>query len=239
MRHLAHIEQDMSARRANPRIWDTDWLMLRGMSRTLGRLLAEHVQEGDRVLDFGCGDMPYRSLVESCRATYVGADFGDHADVCISPGGGLAIGDASVDVVISVQVLEHVRDLDTYFAEIARVLKPDGTLLLSTHGTWLYHPHPEDHRRWTRMGLINDIERHAFGVREIEAIVGPLGTTTMIRATGFAFFLRRLPVVGQLLAGIVAAIMNARGWLEELITPEEIRADNGCVYMTYCERLPT
>lgn len=229
----------MSSRRANPRIWDTDWLMLRGMSRTLERLLAEHVHEGDRVLDFGCGDMPYRAMIEGRRATYLGADFEGDADVRISPAGNLAIGDASVDVLISVQVLEHVRDLAAYFAEISRVLKPDGRLLLSTHGTWLYHPHPEDHRRWTRTGLIHDIESHAFSVRDIETIIGPLGTTTMIRSTGFAFFLRRLPILGQLLAGLVATIMNARGWFEELITPEQIRIDNGCVYMTYCEKLRT
>jgi SAM-dependent methyltransferase len=227
----------MNNRRLNPRIWDTDWLMLRGMRRALERLVSEHVGGGDRVLDFGCGDMPYRALVESRGATYLGADFDQHAEVHISPSGRLAIDDASVDVVLSVQVLEHVRDLDTYLMEIGRVLKPDGTLLLSTHGTWLYHPHPEDHRRWTRAGLINDIEARAFSVREIEAIVGPLGTTTMIRLTGFAFFLRRLPIIGHLLASLLAAIMNVRGWIEELITPETIRADNGCVYMTYCERI--
>ncbi len=34
--------------------------------------------------------------------------------------------------MLSVQVLEHVRDLDRYLAEAARVLKDDGTLLLST-----------------------------------------------------------------------------------------------------------
>ena len=211
--------------------------MLRGMSRALEKFSADHVCEGDRVLDFGCGDMPYRSLVESRRATYLGADFDDHADLRISPDGRLVIDDASVDVVMSIQVLEHVRDLNAYFAEISRVLKPNGTLLLSTHGTWLYHPHPEDHRRWTRMGLINDIETHAFAVREIESIVGPLGTTTMIRLTGFAFFLRRLPLIGQFLAGLVAVIMNARGWIEELITPEQFRVDNGCVYVTYCKKL--
>ncbi len=171
-------------------------------------------------------------------ATYLGADFGEDAAVAISPDGRLAARDASADVVLSVQVLEHVRDLDAYFAEIARVLKPSGVLLLSTHGTWLYHPHPEDHRRWTRTGLVTDIEARAFDVKEIEAIVGPLGTTTMIRLTGYAFFLRRLPLVGRLIAGLVAVAMNARGWLEEKVTPEQIRVDNGCVYMTRCEKQP-
>lgn len=86
------------------------------------------------------------------------------------------------------------------------------------------------------MGLVHDIETHALAVREIEAIVGPLGTTTMIRSTGFAFFLRPLPLLGPLVAGAVALMMNLRGWLEEKITPEQIRFDNGCVYMTCCEK---
>jgi SAM-dependent methyltransferase len=234
---MMHAEK-AAGRRLYPRIFDTDWLMLRGMTQALNRLASKHVSEGQTVLDFGCGDMPYRSLIEARGGTYIAADFGEDADVRISQSGLIDVPDQSVDVVLSVQVLEHVRDLGTYFGEILSVLKPGGVLLLSTHGTWLYHPHPEDHRRWTRMGLINDIEANAFGVQEIEAIVGPLGTTTMIRSTGYAYFLRRLPVIGGLLAGIVALVMNARGWLEEKLTPEQIRFDNGCVYMTRCAKLP-
>jgi SAM-dependent methyltransferase len=223
-------------RRLHPRIVDTDWLMLRGMTRILIRLMDQHIRPGDRVLDFGCGNMPYRTLVEQRGATYLGADFGNEAAVSISDEGRLDAADSSIDVFLSLQVLEHVRDLKTYFAEIDRVLKPGGVLLLSTHGTWLYHPHPEDHRRWTRPGLVNDIEAHGFKVREIESIVGPLGTTTMIRLTGFAVFLRRIPMVGGLVSAVFAVIMNLRGWVEELITPEPIRSDNGCVYFTRCEK---
>ena len=226
----------MTRDRACPRPWDTDWLMLRGMARSLNRLIAGHTKPGSTVLDFGCGDMPYRKLVEERGATYLGADFREAAAITISPDGRLPVGDSSIDLVISVQVLEHVGDLETYFSEIARVLKKDGVLLLSTHGAWLYHPHPEDYRRWTRVGLVHDIETRSFDVREIEAIVGPLGTTTMIRLTGYAFFLRRLPVIGQLIAGLLAMVMNARGWLEEIATPKQIRADNGCVYITRCEK---
>lgn len=224
-------------RRLHPRIVDTDWLMLRGMTRSLARLIGEHVRAGDTVLDFGCGNMPYRPLVEGKGATYLGADFGDEAEVEISPDGKVAAPDGSVDIVMSVQVLEHVRDLDAYFAEIARILKPEGVLLLSTHGTWLYHPHPEDHRRWTRPGLVNEIETRGFAVGHVDSIVGPLGTTTMVRLTGFAFFLRRVPLVGSLVVGALAIVMNFRGWIEEKFTPEPIRYDNGCVYVTQCKKL--
>jgi len=45
-------------RRLHPRIFDTDWLMLRGMTRVLGQLVTRHVREGQKVLDFGCGNRP-------------------------------------------------------------------------------------------------------------------------------------------------------------------------------------
>ena len=224
-------------RRLNPRIFDTDWLTLRGMAHSLDGLIAEHVKEGHRVLDFGCGSMPYRSLIERQKAIYLGADFGDNAAIVISQDGLLDAADASVDVVVSLQVLEHVRDLGTYFAEIARVLKPQGVLLLSTHGTWLYHPHPEYHRRWTRTGLINEIESRGWQVAACEAIVGPLAWTTLIRLTGYCHVLRRLPLLGGLLGSMLALVMNLRARLEDAVTPGAIRDDNACVYLVRANRL--
>ncbi|HEY6815673.1 MAG TPA: class I SAM-dependent methyltransferase [Croceibacterium sp.] len=223
-------------RRLRPRIFDTDWLVLRGMADSLERLAAQHVEAGHRVLDFGCGSMPYRRVFEARGATYLGADFGCDGEVFISAEGRIDLPADSVDVVLSVQVLEHVRDLDTYFAEIARVLKPGGSLLLSTHGTWLYHPHPEDHRRWTRMGLYNEFESRDWRVTSCDAIVGPLAWTTMIRLAGFSFALRKLPLVGTLASAGIAALMNLRAVIEEAATPSAIREDNACVYMARCEK---
>ncbi len=161
-----------AARRHDPRPWDTDWLMLRGLTRTFEEMFRRSVARRAQVLDFGCGAMPYRAFVEQHGAEYVGADFEAGAMVRIDADGRLPVADDSMDAVISVQVLEHVRDLDLYLNEAARVLKKDGVLLLSTHGTWLYHPHPEDHRRWTRTGLVHDVETRGFRVREIDSIVG-------------------------------------------------------------------
>lgn len=209
--------------------------MLRGMAKIIGQFVTDHLGSGQQVLDFGCGDQPYKSLVLARGADYCGADFSESADVGIAPDGRLPLPDASFDIVLSIQVLEHVRDLGTYFAEIRRVLKPGGTLILSTHGTWLYHPHPEDHWRWTRTGLQLTIEQHGFRLHEMHSVVGPLATTTMIRLTGFSFFLKRLPVVGGLLSGLLAIVMNLRGLLEDLLTPQQVKFDNGSVYVTLCE----
>ena len=210
---------------------DTDWLVLRGLVSSLSGAFSKYVDRGTRLLDFGCGTMPYRSMVEARGGKYVGADFGSDAAIEITPDGQVGANDGSIDVVLSVQVLEHVRDLDRYFSEISRVLDQGGRLILSTHGTWLYHPHPEDHRRWTRMGLHHEIESRGFKIESSEAIVGPLAWTTMIRSTGFAFALRNIPLVGRLLQAVVSLVMNMRAWAEDAITPEAIRTENACVYL--------
>ena len=205
-------------------------MMLRGLSRIISEEAKSHLQPGKALVDLGCGEMPYRDTIERTGTSYQGADLDERADLRIDTTGRVDLHDQSVDAVLSVQVLEHVRDLDAYCGEIRRLLRPDGKLFLSTHGTWLYHPHPEDHRRWTRTGLAADLESRGFRVEEMKALVGPLATTTIVRLTGYAFFLRRLPVFGPLVAGALALVMNARAVLEDAVTPPQMREDNACIY---------
>ena len=235
----ANFEQQ---RRRQPRLWDTDWLVLRGMFAAIDGLAARLSAPGKVALDFGCGAKPYAPLFTGRGVTYVGADLGPSAlcggDVEIHADGTLASADRSADLVVSFQVLEHVRDIDTYFREAHRVLRDDGLMLLSTHGTWLYHPHPEDHRRWTRHGLTGDIEARGFEVIDCIAVVGPLGWTTMVRLTCLAVALRKLPLIGNALAGAVAVIMNLKAAAEDRITPAWVTKDNACVYVTLSRKSP-
>jgi len=154
--------------RSAPRLWQADWLVLREMARVLRAMLADPALglRGARVLDFGCGARPYEPWFTGAGASYRGADLEGAHEVAISADGKLACGDGECDLVASFQVLEHVWDIDTYLAEARRVLKPGGALLLSTHGSWLYHPHPHDYRRWTREGLQREIESRGFRVLE-------------------------------------------------------------------------
>jgi SAM-dependent methyltransferase len=223
--------RENTRRRGRPRLVDTDWLVLRGLRAGIERLSEQFACLGMTALDFGCGTQPYRPLFEDRGVSYRGADFGGAAEHAISPDGQVTAPNASADLVLSFQVLEHVGHLDIYLAEIRRLLKADGRLILSTHGTWLYHPHPEDHRRWTREGLIAELAAHGLRTERCDAVVGPLAWTTLIRLTSFAYVLRKLPLIGSPMAMLVAVIMNARAWVEDKLTPESIRANNACVYL--------
>jgi len=218
-------------RRLNPRPFDTDWLVLKELRGAIKARIPAVARKGAVALDFGCGQKPYETLFTGNGVHYVGADFGGGADVAIDETGRLHAQDNSFDLLLSFQVLEHVRDLGTYLSEARRVLRPDGQMMLSTHGTWFYHPHPEDHRRWTRPGLIGDIESHGFKVTECVPIVGPLAWTTIIRLTAFRFALRKIPVVGHAIAGLLALIMNFRAMIEEAVTPAWATNDNACIYL--------
>ena len=53
-------------RRLHPRIFDTDWLMLRGMTRVLGQMLVDVMVAGPRDLDFGLAVASRRSASICC-----------------------------------------------------------------------------------------------------------------------------------------------------------------------------
>ena len=164
-------------RRLEPRFWrDHDWYSLRRLRQELDAVLQSNdlLKAGQCVVDVGCGDRPYAPLFQSASMRYVACDLDGDVDVRITPGKRIPLDDGSADGVVSFQVLEHVWDLDWYLGECRRLLRPGGWLLLSTHGTWLYHPHPTDFRRWTRDGLEGELKARGFHVQAVRPVVGPL-----------------------------------------------------------------
>jgi ubiquinone/menaquinone biosynthesis C-methylase UbiE len=72
---------------------------------------------------------------------------------------------------VSFQVLEHVPVPNDYLKEAHRVTKSGGKLFLTTHGQWPYHPTPTDYHRWTKAGLILELERAGFAVRSVTPVL--------------------------------------------------------------------
>lgn len=172
-------EDRKRGQRLYPRKNERNYWVLTELREALTRCLEKNVSGRPGVMvDYGCGNMPYKSLFEASGVSYQGYDFAgnDLASGYLGADGSLPLADASVDYVISSQVLEHVTDVSYYLSEASRVLKSGGTLILSTHGVWRYHPDPTDFWRWTGDGLVKVIVDCGFTMKEIVGVVGPAAT---------------------------------------------------------------
>jgi SAM-dependent methyltransferase len=107
-----------------------------------------------RLLDVGCGDKPYAPIFAPYVSAHIGVDTVEnpHAELR-GPVEALPVDDGTYDVALCSQVLEHVDDPAGAIRELGRALRPGGRLLLTTHGTYYYHPLPGDYWRWTHTGL--------------------------------------------------------------------------------------
>ena len=157
--------------------------IIRALHDSLASLAADlDLRAGSTVVDYGCADLKYRELF-GADVRYLAADLPGNADATIeiAPDGSLPLDDASVDVVFSSQVLEHVPDPARYLAECGRVLRPGGRLLLSTHGIMVYHRDPVDYWRWTGEGLQHIVADAGFEIVRFEGVMG-------LAATGLQLF---------------------------------------------------
>ena len=118
-----------------------------------------------RVLDygFGWGDIAWQVAkthpdihavdVEKRRVDFARSEYGPIPfDLCRRDG--LDFADASFDIVLSVVVLPFVPDDDAYVAEVRRVLRPGGSLIVATKTS------PFLPRVWRRLSGQRERDRH-------------------------------------------------------------------------------
>jgi SAM-dependent methyltransferase len=146
-----------------------------------------------RVLDVGCGPKPYYPFFAGRAGEYVGVDVVPQpaADL-VGPVEALPVEDASFDIVLCTQVLEHCDDPAKAIAELRRVTAPGGRVLASTHGVQVYHPSPNDYWRWTHAGLRRLFEEGAdWESVEVTAGAGTATCLAMLLGTYVEIALRR------------------------------------------------
>lgn len=168
--------REPSDRRARPPLTHHAWYVLRALSEEM-RTAAGRLRAGSSILDLGCGAAPYRDIFVAAGAEYVTADLlpGPGVDHVCDEQGRVPVRDGAFDVVLSNQVLEHVPDPHAYLSEARRLLNHAGALILTTHGTWRYHPDPLDLWRWTGPGLVREVERAGFRVESVAGKIGSAG----------------------------------------------------------------
>jgi SAM-dependent methyltransferase len=188
---------------------------------------------GAVVLDVGCGDRRHQPLFEAVGATYIGFDaaWNALAELTGDPGE-LPLDDASVDVVLCTQVLEHLPDPARAVRELRRVVRPGGRLLASTHGTSVYHPSPRDLWRWTQPGLLKLFRDNAdWSSLSVVPAQGTAATTAMLVAHLVDLGCKRLRA--RPLGAPMVALLNLAGELCDLASPLLRRPVPGSLTATF------
>ncbi len=205
--------------RRSPKLTSSFYLQLSGLTASLVEARDRYLAPGVSLLDIGCGERPYLPVFAPVAAEHVGADLLPGPGILyVGPAEELGAPDASFDVALSTQMLEHARDPLRCIAEMRRVLKPGGLALISTHGVWPYHPVPQDYWRWTHEGL-RTLVADAGGLEVLEIM--PHRSTPACLASLSAYYLNLL-AAGTLLERLcmyMVAALNVAGVIgDRLVT---------------------
>ncbi len=125
------------------------------------------------ILDIGCGQKPYESIFLNAKS-YIGVDIEvsghNHKDSKVDffyDGEILPFPDSSFDSLVCFEVLEHVFNVDELFAELTRVLKPNGLFLATVPFVWEEHEAPYDSARYTSYGMEHIAKKNNFEIIEL------------------------------------------------------------------------
>ncbi|MEN3977219.1 class I SAM-dependent methyltransferase [Emcibacter sp. SYSU 3D8] len=173
----------MSQRKLHPRLWQPTYMLNRALSRTISGWAEQYFAptEHHRLLDIGCGSMPYRVLFQDRVSEYVGCDqYPRNATVVGCPADDLSFPDESFDSVVCFQVLEHVPEPWRVLDEASRVLKARGLAIVTVPFLFPYHSSPGDYYRYTHEGIQAMSARSGFDIVEVDPQCATLPTLLMI-----------------------------------------------------------
>ncbi len=132
---------------------------------------AAELRPQQTVVDLGCGEGPLLRYVRRCDVRYIGVDFSaasltaarqhfgtTDAEFVEADAGQMPLPDASCDVVLSHMALHIMTPVEPVLFEVARVLKPNGTLHVLLPAAWRLHSSAEARRFHDVMHLFQQFQ---------------------------------------------------------------------------------
>lgn len=160
--------------------------LLDGRIRELFSRYGSRPASAARALDVGCGAQPFRSMIESTGYSYASVDVVQNANGNVDFIGAIdeplpvaLASEAPYDFLLCTEVLEHVVDWPMAFANLTRLLAPDGRLLATCPHFYPLHEVPYDFWRPTPFALRHFAAKNDLEVEVLEQGGGPwevLGT---------------------------------------------------------------
>jgi len=156
-----------------------------------------------RLLDAGCGQQPYRSML-SCDC-YIGRDVADGFDITA-----MKFEYNEFDSILCTQVLEHVPDVEVAFREFYRVLKSDGYLCITVPFMVRLHGIPDDYWRFSEYGI--ELLFKQFGFKKV--LIESMGGFMTAQCFLWNYFLyEKILKYSKIISRLFALVMNPIFWI--------------------------
>jgi SAM-dependent methyltransferase len=138
-----------------------------------------------------------------------------HAVDCVADALCLPFSAGCFGLVVSQETVEHLPDPFLAVREMARVLRPGGTLYLQAPFVIGYHPGPEDYWRFSRAGMRRLLEQAGLAQAQVQPVIGAgtgLHRILVEFVAGLAAAL--LPASYLIVKGLAALLFYPLKWLD-------------------------
>lgn len=180
------------------------------------------IRAAERVLDVGCGTGYGSAMMAARMGEVVGIDSSpetiswarskhraENLKFLAMPATALNFPDGHFDAAYSIQVIEHIEDIDLVLAEVVRVLRPGGKFIVATPNRVTYSPE----------GMHNIYHVREYSAEELEILLATFFPETRVNGLHAGLDLALRPEVAQREYG--ARIRALRAALEN--APQELR----------------
>ncbi len=133
--------------------------------------------------DIGCGKKPYRALFAPYVERHVGVDIKQNETNDVDVLGSAYethLDSAAYDTILCTEVLEHLEEPNRAIAEMRRLLRPGGHVILTVPFFWHIHEAPRDFYRYSEYGLRHLFESGGFEIVELRPLTGFVVTFTQL-----------------------------------------------------------
>jgi len=129
------------------------------------------------LVDLGCGEAKNKDFFLRYVDKYIGVDWNNslhniEADIISNLNKKIELEDEIADTIVSISVMEHLKEPQNFLKESYRILKKDGYMILQVPWQWWIHESPYDYFRYTPYALKYMFEKAGFEIVEISPAGG-------------------------------------------------------------------
>jgi SAM-dependent methyltransferase len=206
-------------------------------NRLLKGIQQHAAQLQGKLMDFGCGSKPYKSLFSNITE-YIGVDYdspghphtNEQIDV-LYDGKHLPFPDNHFDSIFTTEVFEHIFNLPEILKELNRVLKPGGKILITCPFAICEHEVPNDFARYTSFAMKYMLEQNNFSVLHLDKTGNSVETIWQLRLMYWhqhvLYKVRKIPIIRSGMRLLIYTSFNCFALLWSKLMP--VRKEN-CGY---------